>query len=109
MCRLDRLIPPTARRDQMKPASLAKIHAVLRAALADAERMDLVSRNVAKAVRPPSLAGGERRTLTTDDARRFLAMAREDRLEALFVLAITMGLRRGELLGAVSCSASERV
>ncbi|WP_250289514.1 tyrosine-type recombinase/integrase [Frankia sp. CiP1_Cm_nod1] len=103
--RLDKLGPAhvrrlhAARREQMKPASLVKIHAVLRAALADAERMELVSRNVAKAVRPPSLAGGEQHTLTTSDARRFLTLAIDDRLEALFVLALTMGLRRGELLG----------
>ncbi|WP_322769069.1 site-specific integrase [Frankia sp. Cr1] len=103
--RLDKLGPAdirrlhAARRDQMKPASLVKIHAVLRAALADAERMDLVSRNVAKAVRPPSLAGEESHTLTINDARRFLALAGDDRLEALFVLALMMGLRRGELLG----------
>ncbi len=50
-------------------------------------------------VRPPSLAGGEQHTLTIGDARRFLTLAANDRLEALFVLAITMGLRRGELLG----------
>ncbi|MEX5709277.1 site-specific integrase [Parafrankia sp. FMc6] len=104
--RLDKLRPAdvrrlhAARRDQMEPASLAKIHAVLRAALGDAVRLELVSRNVAQAVRPPSLAGsGQRPTLTSDGARRFLAVAADDRLEGLFVLALTMGLRRGELLG----------
>ncbi len=104
--RLDNLKPAdvrrlhASRRDRMKPASLAKIHAVLRAALADAVRLELVPRNVAQAVRPPSLAAGEERpTLTPADARRFLDVVKGERLEALFVVALTMGLRRGELLG----------
>src|SRR6185369_14122545 len=103
--RLDKLTPAdvrklhAARRDSMKPASLAKVHAVLRAALGDAERMDLVSRNVAKSVQPPKLGGAEPRDLAVEDARRFLDVTAGDRLEALFVVALTMGLRRGELLG----------
>ncbi|ETA03989.1 site-specific recombinase XerD [Frankia sp. CcI6] len=103
--RLDKLTPAdvrrlhAARRDSMKPASLAKVHAVLRAALTDAERMDLVSRNVAKSVQAPKLGDAEPRELMVEQARRFLDVAAGDRLEALFVVALTMGLRRGELLG----------
>jgi len=102
--RLDKLTPKdvqrlhAARRDSMKPASLAKIHAVLRAALSDAERMELVSRNAAKSVRSPRLEAEERRVLTPAEARSFLATVGDDRLEALFVLALTVGLRRGELV-----------
>lgn len=88
-----------ARREQVKPATLVKIHGVLRAALAEAERMELVSRNVAKAVRPPTLASPGRRALTVAEARHFLVVVADDRLEALFVLALVMGLRRGEVLG----------
>jgi integrase len=102
--RLDKLTPKdvqrlhAARRDSMKPASLAKIHAVPRAALSDAERMELVSRNAAKSVRSPRLEAEERRVLTPAEARSFLATVGDDRLEALFVLALTVGLRRGELV-----------
>ena len=34
-----------------------------------------------------------------EQTRRFLKVARGDRLEALYVLAVTAGLRQGELLG----------
>jgi len=34
-----------------------------------------------------------------DEARKFLATAREDRLYALWAVALTIGLRRGEALG----------
>jgi integrase len=39
------------------------------------------------------------RTLSPEEARRLLSIARADRLEALYVVAITTGLRQGELLG----------
>jgi len=64
-----------SRRGVVAPGTVAKIHAVLRAALGDAERMDLVARNVAKSVRAPSVPTGERRILTPDEARRFRGRA----------------------------------
>ncbi len=39
------------------------------------------------------------RPLSEVEARTFLEVIRGDRFEALYVLAITTGLRRGELLG----------
>jgi len=103
--RLDRLAPRdvqrllAARRDTVAPATLVKIHAVLRVALADAERLDLVPRNVARAVKGPALGHEERQALTVEEARTFLTAIEGDRLEAVFVLGLTMGLRRGEVLG----------
>jgi integrase len=37
--------------------------------------------------------------LSTEETRRLLAAACGDQLEALYVLAVTTGMRRGELLG----------
>ncbi len=39
------------------------------------------------------------RFLTPEDARKFLEAVRGDRYEALYVLAITTGMRQGEMLG----------
>lgn len=39
----------------------------------------------------------EMRTLTPSEARRFLLAAASDRLEGLYVLALTTGMRQGEL------------
>jgi len=103
--KLDKLTPRdvqrmvTALKAKLAPATVVKIHAVLRVALADAERLDLVPRNVAKAVKLPSVGRVERRALTPDEARKLLLELSANRLEALFVLALTTGLRRGELLG----------
>lgn len=45
-------------------------------------------------VRDPS-----RLRISPDETQRFLERARGDRLDALYVLAVTAGLRQGELLG----------
>jgi integrase len=75
------------------------LHALLHKALKQALRWELVPRNVATAVDPPRLHREEIQPLSPTQARAFLAAAREDRLEALYVLAIHCGLRQGELLG----------
>ena len=86
-------------RQTAAPASVIKIHGVLRNALSDAERMDLIPRNVARAVRSATLTRTERRALTVGEATKLLAQLQGDRLEGVFTLALSTGLRRGELLG----------
>lgn len=77
------------------------IHAVLRRALGQAEKWGLVPRNVARLVTPPKAERPTIRPFTVEEARRLLATVRWTvrRLEALYVLALTLGLRQGELLG----------
>lgn len=89
----------TGLKGRMAPATVVKVHGVLRVALADAMRMDLVPRNVARAAKPPGLSRNERRALTPDEAKRLLSAIVGDRLEPLFVLALATGLRRAEVLG----------
>ena len=86
-------------RQTAAPATVIKVHGVLRNALADAERMDLLSRNVAKSVRSASLPRTERRALTPVEAASLLGKLKGDRLESVFLIALSTGLRRGEVLG----------
>jgi integrase len=81
------------------PQSVLHLHRVLHRALSRAVKWGLVARNVTEQVDPPRVARKEMRTLSPDETRRFLSAARGDRLEALYVLAVTAGLRQGELLG----------
>jgi integrase len=74
------------------------IHVTLRAALAEAERQGGVQRNVARLVRPPRPRREEMHVLDSDQVRRLLEVARGDRLEALYILAVHTGARLGELL-----------
>lgn len=56
-------------------------------------------RNVAELVDPPRPTRHEMAVFSPEQARAFLAAAADNRLEALYVLAITTGMRQGELLG----------
>jgi len=69
------------------------------AALGRAVRFGLVSRNVGALTDPPRLIRMEIRAMSPEEARTFLIAIRGDRLEALYLLALTTGLRQGELLG----------
>ncbi|GHH72149.1 site-specific integrase [Kitasatospora indigofera] len=75
------------------------IHAVLRNALESAVREELILRNVAKLVQVPTPDYSTGKGLSVPQARLLLKAASTDRLHALYVLALAMGLRRGELLG----------
>lgn len=83
----------------LAPATVHHLHACLHRALKQAVRWNLLARNVAELVDPPRIPRHEMTTLTPAQARDFLAEACTSRLHALFVLAITTGMREGELLG----------
>lgn len=80
-------------------ATAKESHRVLRTALTAACREELITRNVATLVEPPRPKARELSPWSLDETLDFLAAARTDPLYAAFVLAITMGLRRGELVG----------
>lgn len=74
-------------------------HAVLRAALGRAEEWGIVDQNVAKKARPPRVSPAKVQPYDADEARTLLSAVREHRLGALFTVAISTGLRQGEILG----------
>jgi integrase len=75
------------------------IHTTLHKALKQAVRWGLLPRNVTEAVTSPRPNKKEIHPLTPKEARTLLEAAKGERFEALYVLAVTAGLRRGELLG----------
>jgi integrase len=82
----------------LAPATVRKIHSTLHKALHQAVSNGMVPRNAAD-VKAPQPTPEEMRPLSEDEALALLEAARGERFEALYVLAITTGLRRGELLG----------
>lgn len=89
----------TARGRPPSAATLRHVYKLMRNALGDAYRMELVTRNVATQVKPPPLSRERRPGMTIEDAKRLLDVLTGERLEAFYVLALMTGLRRGELLG----------
>ena len=81
------------------PRSVLHIHRTLSKALKQAVMDGLLPRKAAAPVKPPRPRREEIRPLNREQVRSLFEEAREERLEALYVLAVTAGLRRGELQG----------
>jgi integrase len=83
----------------LSPGTRTRILATLRVALAAAVDDELLERNPAALVKPPRVTERKAQAMTTDQVRAFLDGTRDDRLAALYLLAVTTGMRQGELLG----------
>lgn len=75
------------------------IHFVYRSALERATADGLVSANVALGCKLPPKKGREMQILTPKEVARFLARAKEEGYYEMFLLELTTGMRRGEILG----------
>ena len=78
--------------------SVHMMNQIMRSALNQALKENLVARNVTEAVRLPKLRHREMQPLRREEVQAFLAAARGHRLYAAFLLELTTGLRRGALL-----------
>jgi integrase len=75
-------------------------HRILRQALSRAVKWDLLTRNPTDKVEPPKAPRLEMRALNEKQSLALIALVEDNRILALPVtLAITTGLRRGEILG----------
>lgn len=84
---------------RLSPRVVQYLHAVLRNALQYAVREELVQRNVAKLVQVQTPRYRVGHGLTVADGKKLLDEVRDGRLSTAYVLALYLGLRRGELLG----------
>jgi integrase len=91
----------TPKRDRgLSPRSIQISVQVLKAATRWAAREGGLGRDPLASVRRPRVeASKAMHAWTTDEARQFLASVKDDRLEAVWALLLTRGLRRGELAG----------
>ena len=81
------------------PHTAASVRAVLRQALADAERDGLVEQNAARLARVTLRAPEPARIPSEADVRAVLAALADHRLGSLYRLAAATGLRLGEITG----------
>lgn len=104
--RLSRLTPQRVQRMMadlaragVTPASVAYARVVLRIALGRAVRWGLVGRNVAALADAPHFEARGIEPLSPEQARLLLASLEDDPMRTFVVVAVTTGLRLGELLG----------
>ncbi len=83
----------------LAPRTVIQMHMILHKALDDAMHDGLIQRNVVSLVKRPAAAKYEAQTLTVEQARKLLEFAKGHRIEGILILALTTGVRRGELLG----------
>ncbi len=74
-------------------------HAILSAALREAVRRNLIVRNPLDRATRPKQKWREQKVLTRSQVQTFLRSLEGHRLYALFVLALSTAMRRGELIG----------
>jgi integrase len=83
----------------LSPRRVEYIRGVLRQALGHAVKWGLLQRNVVDLTDRPRPTRQDLRPLDDGQAQHFLESVRGDRLEALYQLALLLGMRQGELLG----------
>ena len=82
----------------MADRSVRSCHAVCQMALDRAVEEKLIHGNPAAGCRLPPIKGREMQVLTHEEIQRFLIQAKAEGMYELFLLDLTTGMRRGELL-----------
>jgi integrase len=81
------------------PRSVSHRLTTLKVALEQAVRWEMLATNPAAKVPGPHVPQSDRKPLTVAQARAFLAHVAGDQWEAIYVLALTLGMRQAEILG----------
>ncbi len=81
----------------LAPSSIRDIHKILRNALENAVRWNLIARNPCSQVTLPPVKKQEKPTLTIEQAQHLLFVAQGHQLECLISLVFATGLRHGEM------------
>jgi integrase len=84
--------------ERLSPWRIARIHHVLNGALKQAVRERLIPTNPAEYTTRPPIKRKEMTVLSGEEVNRYLEAAKGHRLYAAFLLELSTGLRRGELL-----------
>jgi integrase len=81
------------------PRTIQYARAIVRKALNQAIKWRYISFNAAAVVEGPRVDQHQAKPLTKEEARQFIDSLKGHRLEALYLVALLLGLRRGEALG----------
>jgi integrase len=82
----------------LAPSTVIYMHRIIKQALGQAVRWELLARNPADAVDPPKAERGTLTTYDMDETVELLEALRGTRLRLPVLIAVTCGLRRGEIV-----------
>ncbi|UNL85724.1 tyrosine-type recombinase/integrase [Priestia koreensis] len=89
----------TLKEEGLASSTVKKIYNIIKGALDYALNMELLHSNPIKKVQLPKDKKKEMSVWSVEEIKSFLTIAKKDRLYMAFHLAITTGMRRGEILG----------
>ena len=95
---LNSLTRGNTKKPALAPWTVLKVKNIISGALEQAIRNQIIPYNPAKAAIPPKLKQREIRVLSQDEQKQFIEAVKGHRLEALYILALATGMRRGELM-----------
>lgn len=96
---LEKLYEHMVSQKRLKPATAHLAHRTVRVALNEAVRRGRIVQNPATIAKPPRVEEEEITPFTVQEAQRLFAAAGTVRNGARFIIALALGLRRGEALG----------
>jgi integrase len=99
LLRTGRQVRPGKSPAGLSPTTVHAVHVTISAALTHAMRKGVLARNVATMADPPRPRDREQAIWTDEQTTRFMDATKDNRLHALYLLAVTTGMRRGELAG----------
>ncbi len=85
--------------EHLSPSSVRLVRTVLRTALRTGEQWGVVAGNAAKHANIPTQTGHDAKPLTAKQANHLLETVKDHHFGALFTVALSLGLRRGEVNG----------
>lgn len=83
---------------KLSAKTVNNVHGLLHKAFNDALKWELIGKNVCTLVSPPRIPKKEYQVVTKAQAHVLLEHVRKHRLEVILLVAVTTGIRRGELL-----------
>jgi integrase len=83
----------------LSESSIRAVHITVSKALSHAVKKGVLAKNVAKNAETPAAHAAEQTPWTAEELAKFVETTQSDRLYPAWLLALTTGLRRGELAG----------
>ncbi len=96
---IQRMLDVVAAKEKIGPRSVENVRDVTLNAFNDALEWSMIDDNPAKYTTIAKVPESERGAITVEEAKRLFNQVKDDRFEALYIIAATYGLRRGECLG----------
>ncbi|MFG0211902.1 tyrosine-type recombinase/integrase [Brevibacillus porteri] len=85
--------------ERLSGENIQKVHTIINESLNKAASWDMIIKNPAAVVDRPKAETKEMMYWTDEEAHRLLGVAKEDRYYYAILLAVTTGMRQGEILG----------